>query len=196
MQMIVLEAKELFFSYEQKNIIANWSHSLQSHEICHIKGPNGSGKSTLLKLLCGILQPLSGSITTHKHPQFSFDLAYVGHQLGLHPDLSVQENLCDGLVEDTSLMQTLLQSAEMDSYEHATIHCLSVGQKQKIAFIRMMMQKAMIWMMDEPFANLDEMGEAWLWGHIDKHIEEGGSVIFTAHQRHFEHKGVLIWQMS
>jgi heme exporter protein A len=196
MQMIVLDAKDLFFSYEQKNIIAHWSHSLQSQAICHIKGPNGSGKSTLLKLLCGILQPLSGSITTHRSPQFSLDLAYVGHQLGLHPDLSVRENLCDGLVADTSLMQTLLQSAGMDREEHTAIHCLSVGQKQKIAFIRMMMQKAMIWLLDEPFANLDEMGEAWLWGHIDKHIKEGGSVIFTAHQRHFEHQGVVIWQMS
>jgi heme exporter protein A len=194
--MIVLEAKELFFSYEQKNIIANGSYSLNAQEICHIKGANGSGKSTLLKLLCGILQPLSGSIVAHLNPQFSSNFSYVGHQLGLHPDLSIEENLRFGLVDDTSSMHELLKTSQLASYQNTAIHCLSVGQKQKVALIRMMMQNAMIWLMDEPFANLDEVGEAWLWGRIEQHLQAGGSVILTAHQRHFEKKGVLLWQMS
>jgi heme exporter protein A len=194
--MIVLEAKALYFSYEQKNIIQNWSHLLQSEEICHLKGLNGSGKSTLLKLLSGILLPLSGEVITYLQKSFVYPFAYVGHQLGLHPYLTINQNLRLGLIDDTWSLEDLLESAQLIAVQDTPVQFLSVGQRQKVAFIRMMMQKSMIWLLDEPFANLDEFGEAWLWTHIDKHLAKGGSVILTAHQRDLEHEGVVVWQLS
>jgi heme exporter protein A len=194
--MTILDTKALFFSYDQRPVLQNWSCTLASHQICHLKGANGSGKSTLLRLLAGILLPFSGSIDYHMSQNFSYAVAYVGHQLGLHPDLTVNENLSLGITKTSMSFDELLNEAGLKDYESELVGILSVGQKQKVALIRMILQDAMIWMLDEPLANLDETGEAWFWKHIDKHVNQGGSVILTAHQRHFEKPEVIEWHLA
>jgi heme exporter protein A len=58
------------------------------------------------------------------------------------------------------------------------------------------LEKSSLWILDEPFANLDIAGEQWLWSLIEKHQQQGGSVILTAHQRDFKHLGVVEWVLA
>lgn len=186
---MILSASNVFFAYDEQSVIQDWSSILQSGQVCHLQGYNGSGKSTLLRLFAGILKPFSGNIISKG------TIAYVGHQLGLHPDLSIIENLSLGLTDKIDDWVEFLEEAKLSSVEQHLTGILSVGQKQKVALIRMILQKAHIWLMDEPFANLDEAGERWLWTSIDSHISAGGGVVFTAHQRDFSDRGVVVWQM-
>lgn len=184
---MIFTASNLNFAYDQKAIIKNWNSSLPASRVCHLQGPNGSGKSTLLRLFAGILKPLSGEINVE------VSVAYVGHQWGLHPDLTIIENLSLGIEPAFQDWSLLLKETQMLDYQDVLTRILSVGQKQKIALIRMILQNSKVWLMDEPFANLDKAGETWLWSHIERHVALGGSVIFTAHQREFLEKGVISW---
>lgn len=187
---MIFTASNISFAYDHQVIINHWNSSLSASQICHLQGPNGSGKSTLLRLLAGILQPIAGEIIC------DCPIAYVGHQLGLHPDLTIEENLILGLAPSIKDFSLLLEETQMLTHQHGLTSILSVGQKQKVALIRMILQNAKVWLMDEPFANLDKDGELWLWDHIHRHVASGGSVIFTAHQRDFQEKGVISWAIS
>lgn len=186
---MIFTSSNISFAYDYQVIINHWSSSLSASQICHLQGPNGSGKSTLLRLFAGILQPFSGEVVC------DYPIAYVGHQLGLHPDLTIDENLSFGLVPKIDDLPPLLEETHLHAHQDSYVGILSVGQKQKVALIRMILQNAKIWLMDEPFANLDKDGELWLWRHIERQLACGGSVIFTAHQRDFQDKGVISWQI-
>ena len=149
-----------------------------------------------MKLLAGILMPQVGNFVVDVQKPFLHAFAYVGHQLGLHPGLTIQQNLSFSLLAEHKGIDDLLKSANLWRERDTAVRFLSVGQRQKVALIRIFLQKAMIWLLDEPFANLDEWSEAWLWEHLDEHLSQNGSVILTAHQRTFTREGVLLWQMS
>ena len=186
----MINIKNLDFSYQDLPVIHAWSSQLQSGCICHLRGCNGSGKSTLLKLIAGILEPFAGSIET------SYACAYVGHQLGLHQQLSVLENLMFGLGGHVSIDWDLyLKQANLLSHQHRLCRELSLGQQHKLAILGLIANNVRLWLLDEPFSNLDHESEAWLWGLINGHQPQGGMVVFTAHQRDFSSQGVVEWQM-
>ena len=186
----MINIKNLNFSYQEAPVIHAWSSQLDSGAICHLRGSNGSGKSTLLKLIAGILKPSAGSIET------SGDCAYVGHQLGLHQQLSVLENLMFGLGAHISIdWDNYLKQANLLSHQYRSCRELSLGQQHKVAMLGLLANNSELWLLDEPFANLDHESEVWLWDLIIRHQSQGGMVIFTAHQRNFRDQGAFEWQM-
>lgn len=190
MHSLSIDIKNLNFSYEEKPIIENWSAEIKAGQIIHLCGANGSGKSTLLKLLAGILVPDSGKMS--EPPKTS----YIGHQIGLHPDLTLFENILLNIEKPkTQEIDSLLESANLSTYRHIPCRKLSLGQKHKVACIGMILDTSLFWLLDEPFANLDHLGEQWLWPYLEKHVSNGGILIFTAHQRNFESRGVTEWHL-
>jgi heme exporter protein A len=185
-----LIAQKLCFSYADMPVINNWSGKILASDLLHLQGANGSGKSTLLKLLAGILLPESGALETF------VQLGFVGHHLGLHPMLTVHENLkyAPGASEFLELEQYLID-AKLHDQLHRPLANLSLGQQHKVSMLRLMAQGTKLWLLDEPFANLDVDAEAWLWGIILQHRLNGGAVVLTAHQRDFSDKGAYQWQM-
>ncbi len=186
----MINIKNLDFCYQDVPVIHAWSSQLDSGVICHLRGSNGSGKSTLLKLIAGILKPSAGSIET------SGGCAYVGHQLGLHQQLSVLENLMFGLGAHVSIdWGEHLKQANLLSHQHRLCRELSLGQQHKVAMLGLLAKNAELWLLDEPFANLDHKSEEWLWDLIIRHQSQGGMVVFTAHQRDFRALGAYEWQI-
>lgn len=190
MTTLYLEARDINFCYFDTPVIPDWSGRLLSFDVVHLKGANGSGKSTLLKILAGILKPQDGRLEVFA------SLGFVGHQLGLHPLLTVNENLNYALgAQSLADGSSQLSAAKLDVHQHRQIAYLSLGQQHKVAMLRLMAEQADIWLLDEPFANLDHDSEAWLWQQIDTHRQKGGAVVFTAHQRSFKEHGATEWVM-
>ena len=127
---------------------------LKSGESLHISGKNGIGKSSVLKGLLGLL-PIQGSISRAAHVR----CAYLSHQQGLHPDLTVYEYLethparyvISHSAIDDSLTQWDLDIALWDQ----PIRTLSQGQKTRVALAGLSLTQAQLWLLDEPFAALD-----------------------------------------
>ena len=182
--------QNLSFSYDDDSIIENCTYTLGLKPMVHLCGANGSGKTTLLKLIAGILKPDNGLLDCR------LSCSYVGHQLGLHPHLSPLENIIAALeAYDKTSLDELLKASHLYELRFKPCKMLSLGQQHKVAFIRAALSQTQIWLLDEPFANLDATGEAWLWTLFNSHVANQGKVIFTAHQRDFKAQGVDLWQI-
>jgi heme exporter protein A len=191
---MLLTIQHLDFAYQDEWIFKDWSASLRRSEICHLKGANGEGKSTLLRIIAGILRPHAGDVLVNLSHGYKNKIAYVGHRLGLHPNLSVRENLCYGFSENNVVdMHQYLDELQLHHCLDKETHILSQGQAHKIALIQMLLYRSQLWLLDEPFANLDDAGEQWLWDKIKAHQDQKGAIIFTAHQKHVSN--VVEWQL-
>jgi len=166
------------------------SFELKTAQALVISGPNGSGKTTLLRVLCGLTRPEEGRVDWDGVPvernrqAFGLALAYFGHALGLKADLTVVQNLhfaasVNGR-SDTNFDEylTALQLLDCASLE---VRYLSAGQKRRTALARVLLSGARLWLMDEPFTNLDAAGRTFLEDRLNAHLADGGLVAVAAH---------------
>lgn len=155
--------------------------SVSTGEIIELRGPNGCGKSTLLRIMAGLQQPDSGSITRYVDP-----IGYLGHKFGLASILTVQENLrwtsvLTGAKFDTVRAQEFLEKFELRTAVNKLIQELSTGQKRRCSFVCLLIGKYELWLLDEPFASLDSKGEELVRELIQEHCGNGGSAVIASH---------------
>jgi heme exporter protein A len=192
----MLTIDNLSFAYEDTFVFKHLNFSLQSGKVFHLLGENGSGKTTLLKLIAGLYQPRHGAIKFTKPTNFQESIAFFGLDMGFHPALTVRQNI-GFFPKVVALEKVELELAELHLSHKidAIFSQLSLGQQQKIVLATLKHIDAALWLLDEPFANLDKQGEAWLWSVINAHLYKGGSVIFTAHHMPAQ-SGIATCQIS
>ena len=124
-------------------------------------GSNGSGKSTLFRLIAGLIEPQSGSISTGHRSALVFQNP--DHQL-LLPScssdllLGMDQRLCNG--ERRKRVRLRLEELGLAGLEHRPIHALSGGQKQRLAIAGALASEASLLLLDEPTALLDPDSQA------------------------------------
>ncbi|WP_295552987.1 cytochrome c biogenesis heme-transporting ATPase CcmA [Limnohabitans sp. Rim8] len=189
----VLTAMDLACQKAQRTLFEGVSFSLAAGSWLHIEGGNGCGKTSLLRILCGlapaahgqVLWPSYSSQTSHSRPDRSV-LHYIGHALGLKPDLTACENLCaDAQVSGLSLsreqaMQALAAQG-LQSRAHLPVRVLSQGQRQGVALARLRTSPARLWILDEPLVGLDAQATATARALLQSHVDVGGAVVMTSH---------------
>jgi ABC-type Fe3+/spermidine/putrescine transport system ATPase subunit len=134
-------------------------------------GPSGSGKTTLLRILAG-LEPLNslgdqGKILlgsteiTHLPPQ-ERKTAFIFQDPALFPSMNVLENVSFALKmqgisreERTVRADNWLEKVDLKSKKYSSVGNLSGGEKQRVAFVRALIWKPNLLLLDEPFSALD-----------------------------------------
>jgi heme exporter protein A len=185
----LLEAKGLTFLRQDEPVFGPMDFRLGSGEILLVEGDNGSGKTTLLRVIAGLLRADSGSLYLDGQPldrELSRGrLLFLAHHLGLKADLSPLENLrvAVGLYGQREDMtpRMALHTVGLQGYEHEPVRQLSAGQKKRAALARLLLLEAGVWLLDEPFANLDREGIALVNRLIERHAENGGAAMVTSH---------------
>ena len=185
----LLQARALAFARNEEVIFGPLDFALHAGEIVLIEGDNGSGKTTLLKVLSGLLAPTSGDVLLHDAPltlaRLSHQVALLGHLLGLKLELSALENLrfATGLGGIRSGITPLLALASvgLDGYEDQPLRMLSAGQRKRVALARLLLVPAALWLLDEPYANLDREGIELVNRLLDNHARRGGAALITSH---------------
>ena len=166
------------------------SFELSAGQALVIRGPNGSGKTTLLRVLCGLTRPESGHISwdglpVEKHREvFGRALAYFGHSLGLKADLTVNQNLrfSTALAEKGNReFAAYLEALNLQDCGDLEVRYLSAGQKRRTALARVLMSGARLWIMDEPFTNLDAAGRRYVEALLNDHLANDGLAAIAAH---------------
>jgi len=76
----------------------------------------------------------------------------------------------------------LISGFDLDLAMHKPVEFLSSGQAKKVALIGLILSRRSFWIMDEPFANLDDASKEFLSMKIDSHLQSGGMVIRTSNQ--------------
>lgn len=166
---------------------------LDAGELLHLKGENGSGKTTLLRALAGLLLPESGEIRwrgadiRRLREEYSRHLLYLGHLNGIKGDLTAVENLritavLDGFRLTESRAWEVLGKIGLRGHEDLPSKHLSQGQKRRVALARLLVNRASLWILDEPFTALDVAAVQLLQEVIRRHIDNGGLAVVTTHQ--------------
>jgi heme exporter protein A len=155
------------------------SFTLPAGRIMLITGANGSGKTTLIRILAGVLRPSQGSIDYDRPEKI-----YVGHNLAVKDDLTVTENIDfmrsffgrQGLTTDQ-----IIDRVGLRRVAEQTARTLSAGQRKRCALARLLMSDARLWLLDEPYSNLDKDGIGMLDAMLHEHLENGGACALTTH---------------
>lgn len=157
--------------------------TLHAGDVCHLVGENGLGKTTLLNQISGLLPVTHGTIT--KSP-----LAYIAHQLGISPALTVAQNLrfllsLYDIQADDDMLDTALDMVGLYGLGNTSSVWLSAGQKRRIGLARLFIMTsnhAPLWLLDEPLTALDMTMVAKLEKRIGDFASKGGAVLATSHQ--------------
>jgi heme exporter protein A len=178
----------------QRTLFEGVSFAVPAGSWLHIEGGNGCGKTSLLRILCGLAPAAHGQVlwpsspssqTSHSRPDRSV-LHYIGHALGLKPDLTACENLCaDAQVSGLSLSREqavqALAAQGLQSRAHLPVRVLSQGQRQGVALARLRTSPARLWVLDEPLVGLDAQATAMARDLLQSHVDAGGAVVLTSH---------------
>jgi heme exporter protein A len=161
-------------------------------ELLHILGPNGAGKTTLLRVISGLLRPEQGQVTWRGRPitqyrdEYQEALAFASHEPALKGDLTALENLrfAVGLKRRTTSadLRVALDRTGVAACADLPARVLSAGQRRRVALARVLAMSASLWLLDEPYANLDAAGSDLVSGLLQTHVEAGGIALVVAHR--------------
>jgi energy-coupling factor transporter ATP-binding protein EcfA2 len=184
---VLLEATGLTYAVgprgRRRTILAGADLALRSGELVLLEGESGSGKTTALQLLSGLIVPDSGSIAVAGAPRS----ARFGVLLQSPEDqivgATVMEDLGIGGAASAADQREALQRVGLDPTRvgPALPGSLSHGERRRVAWAGLLLQRARIWILDEPTAGVDEAGVECLRTLIEDHTLGGGAAI-VAHQ--------------
>ncbi len=185
----LLQACGLAYARNDEAVFGPLDFVLQRGEVVLIEGDNGSGKTTLLKVLSGLLEPISGSIKLDGEAltlaRLSHQVALLGHLPGLKTDLTPLENLRFTIgvfgMRPGITPALALASVGLEGYEQVPVRQLSAGQKKRVALAKLLLVPAALWLLDEPYANLDKEGINLVNRLLDAHARRGGAALVTSH---------------
>ena len=185
----LIEADALCFSRNELPVFGPLTFRISSGETLMLKGENGSGKTTLLRVLAGLLTPESGSVRICGKPfcreRFVGLAAYIGHRPGHKAELTVTQNLRFSARlhgrDDAVDMRRLVDDCGLAGYEDTQAGKLSAGQNKRLALARLQAQGRRLWLMDEPYANLDLAGIDWVNRLVQNHVASGGGALISTH---------------
>ena len=185
----VLQVESLELYREDHLIFSNISFQIQNGDHLVIRGQNGSGKTSLIRTICGLTQADKGKVLWNEasidESLFNYyeQLSYLGHKNGLIPELTLNENLNYGLDQiDKDGQDEVINGFRLTDLRDSLIQNLSNGESRKTALTRVVSSKKPMWVLDEPYANLDSNSISYLNNCIGDHIKTGGIVITSTNR--------------
>lgn len=189
-----LEALGLACERGERCLFSSVSVALEPGGLARVLGPNGSGKTSLLRILAGLTRPAAGEVRWRGErigelaEAYGRELAYVGHAPALKDELTVAENLSfaarlAGVPASGAQLEAALERVGMASRAALPARVLSQGQKRRASLARLALAGApALWLLDEPFAALDDDGIGRVRELAEAHLAGGGLLVLTSHQ--------------
>jgi iron(III) transport system ATP-binding protein len=195
----LLEVENLQKSFGKKPLFTDLSLSIDPGANLLLIGPSGSGKSTLLKLIAGLDAPTKGTIRLDGRvasqdaritiPAHKRGVAMVFQDLGLWPNLTIDENVALGLAgtrlsrrEKADRANAMLELCELSAKKNERPARLSAGEQQRVALARAMAARPNLLLLDEPFTGLDLVLKNSLAKYISQLAPQfGASLLLVSH---------------
>ena len=158
-------------SYQGRTVLRDFSLELPDRSFCCILGPSGAGKTTLLRLMAGLEQPDSGTVTV------SAPVSMVFQEDRLLAHDTVLENAA--LAADPQRAKELLVRLGLEEWLFRRPAALSGGMRRRVAIARALAAPAGVYLMDEPLKGLDRDTKQAVLALIREETRNGLLVLVT-----------------
>ncbi len=192
---VVLAVRSLRKTYASGHGVQDVSFEVAPGETVALLGPNGAGKTTTVRCVVGLMRPDSGSISVLGAAPGSLragqGTALVPDNPDLYPTLSVEEHLrfraqafrvaapFDDAIADAMRATGIEEIADQLGGE------LSRGQRQRVMLAAAVLQRAALYVLDEPTVGLDPPALAWLENWVRAQAATGAAILVATHQIDF-----------
>jgi heme exporter protein A len=185
-----VELIDLARRYGRQTVLQGVNLEVSPGRVVLLRGSNGAGKTTLLRVLSTRLRPSRG------HGRiFGFDLLRAGHEVrrrvvylsvfgGSYPMLSARENLelAARLYRRDAEPTALLARVGLAEVGDKLVRTFSSGMKKRLGVARLLLADAPLWLLDEPYAALDDEGKALIDALLAGARREGRTVLVASHE--------------
>jgi ABC-2 type transport system ATP-binding protein len=190
----VVETDRLSRHFGELVAVRDVTFSVARGEIFGVLGPNGAGKSTTIRMLCGILDPTSGSgkvvgfDIVREAERIKQRIGYMTQRFSLYEDLSVEENVrfYAGIYgvpfkRRSARVEAVLERAGLENRRRQLAGTLSGGWKQRVALASATIHEPPLLFLDEPTAGVDPVSRREFWEEIHRLADEGTTILLTTH---------------
>jgi NitT/TauT family transport system ATP-binding protein len=167
MQISIQSLSHQYFNGKTTHALEDINLDVSQKQFVALIGPSGCGKSTLIRLIANLIVPSQGEIRiSNFHPKQAIEngqIAWMAQSPALLPWLTVEGNLRlaerfqKGKSKQQLSVEQVLKRVGLEGAADQHPYTLSGGMQQRLALARLLLQDAPIWLMDEPFAALDEL---------------------------------------
>jgi len=179
---------------EEFTALTGVSFKVGKGDYVSVTGPSGSGKSTLLNAIGGLIHPDSGEIFYNGKSIYEQngkflnayrkrDVGFMFQQFNLMPYLTVIENISLACYRKSHVraIHVYLDKCSLVDIKDKYPSELSVGEKQRAAFIRAIISDPVLLLADEPTGNLDPGNSEILMSLVGEYHEKGRTVVLVSH---------------
>ncbi len=176
--------------YKSDNLILkNIGFSCMPGSFVRLVGENGSGKTSLLRCIARLDDTNLGTINYNGClvdeflNEYKQIILYISDKEQLNENLTLYETISfwGDLYNSTILLEASVRTLELEEYLDYQIKDLSKGLKKRVILSRLLIQRARIWLLDEPFVNLDVQIIKVVSNIINSHLSNGGILLLSDH---------------
>ncbi|MBR3124656.1 MAG: ABC transporter ATP-binding protein [Mogibacterium sp.] len=184
--MARIEINNLTKNFGDLTALDDVTVSLEQGQIVGLLGPNGSGKTTLIKILNGLLQPTSGSVTINGYApgvETKEVVAYLPDRNAL-PDYMTASQLMDiyeDFFEDFDRLKAEAMVDDLGINRRQTMKKMSKGTKEKLQLCLVMARQAEVYLLDEPIGGVDPATRDYILRTIISNYNENAVVLISTH---------------
>jgi ABC-2 type transport system ATP-binding protein len=194
MNELAIEVTDLTKKFGAFTAVDGVSFVVKRGEIFGFLGANGAGKSTTIRMLCGLLQPTSGTAMVGGYDinasteMVKRNIGYMSQRFSLYNDLTVEQNIrfyggVYGLAGARlkERMEWVLAMADLKGREKSLTKTLAGGWKQRLALGCAILHEPPIVFLDEPTGGVDPISRRNFWELINQLSGRGVTVLVTTH---------------
>ncbi|KEZ91127.1 MULTISPECIES: ABC transporter ATP-binding protein [Clostridia] len=186
MNQELITARGLTKNYGSKSALDHIDLTVGRGRIVGLLGPNGSGKTTFIKLLCGLLQPTSGTLEVNGNApgvETKSVISYLPDRM-YFADWMKACDLTDFFADfyvDFDRPKAMEMFSALGIQPNDRLKTMSKGTKEKVQLALIMSRKAQLYLLDEPIGGVDPAARDFILNTILTNYNENGTVMLSTH---------------
>lgn len=194
MTAIVIATDKLCKKFGSFTAVDDLTMGIAENTVHGFLGPNGSGKTTAIRMMCGLLDPSSGTVNVlgmkvpEEAERVRLQVGYMTQRFSMYEDMSVRENLdflgrIHGLKRKhrASRIAEVVDEYRLNSIENRLAGPLSGGQKRRLALAGAVLTRPRLLILDEPTSEVDPNTRREMWESFFRIAATGTSLLISTH---------------